>query len=55
MGDREYYRKRAQAERAAAIAARDRASCKAHMDLAREYDWRATFEPSAETPRPPHG
>lgn len=55
MGDREYFRKRAEIERAAAIAAKDRASCRVHMNMAREYDWRANTEPPvAETARP-HG
>jgi hypothetical protein len=48
MSDREYFRKRAEVERAAAIAAKDRASCRIHMTMAREYDWRANAEPKAE-------
>lgn len=50
MSDRAYFRRRAEAERAAAIAATDMASCRVHMNMAREYDWRANTEPSVETP-----
>ncbi len=45
MNDREYYRMRADAERKAAYAARDAASCRIHMELAREYEFRAAMEP----------
>lgn len=55
MSDREYFRKRAEAERAAAIMAKDRASCRVHMNMAREYDWRASGEPPAEPSKHHHG
>ena len=55
MSDRDYFRKRAEAERAAAIAAKDRASCRVHMNMAREYDWRASTEPPAEPLNRQHG
>ncbi len=45
MNDPEYYRMRADAERKAAYAARDAASCRLHMELAREYEFRAAMEP----------
>lgn len=45
MNDRDYYRMRALAERKAAYAARDVASCRVHMDMAREYEFRAAMEP----------
>jgi hypothetical protein len=45
MGDREYFRDRAQAERAAALKAKDMCAFRAHMDLAHEYEWRAVTEP----------
>lgn len=48
MSDREYFKRRAQAERAAAEAAKDAVSCRIHMTLAREYDWRAATEPMSE-------
>ena len=49
MGNREYYQRRAEAERATAMAARDVAVIRAHMDLAREYEWRAATEPYPES------
>lgn len=45
MNDRDYYRMRALAERKAAYAARDVAACRVHMDMAREYEFRAAMEP----------
>ena len=45
MNDREYFKKRAAVARAAAMSAKDVASCRIHMDMAREYEFRATMEP----------
>jgi hypothetical protein len=45
MNDRDYFRMRAEAERKAAYAATDVASCRVHMDMAREYEFRAAMEP----------
>lgn len=45
MCDREYFKRRAEAERAAVKAAKDVASARAHMTLVREYDWRVATEP----------
>ncbi|MDB5704407.1 MAG: hypothetical protein JWN66_1523 [Sphingomonas bacterium] len=52
MSDREYFKRRAAAERAAAQAARDSTAFLAHMQLAREYDWRAVTEPPVESEPP---
>jgi hypothetical protein len=49
MSDREYFKRRAEAERVAAQAATRIASFHAHMQLAREYEWRAATEPYPET------
>jgi hypothetical protein len=51
--DRDYYRKRAKAERDAAVAAKDLSAVRAHVDLAREYEWRAATEPYAEVEAQP--
>lgn len=48
MSDRDYFKRRAEAERVAARRARDTTSFHAHMTLAREYEWRAVTEPYAE-------
>jgi hypothetical protein len=48
MSDREYFKQRAEAERAAAQAAKDPTAFHAHMALAQEYEWRAATEPYAE-------
>jgi hypothetical protein len=48
MSDRDYYKKRAEAERKAALAAADGTSFQAHMAIAREYEWRAVTEPYPE-------
>ena len=53
MNDREYFKRRAEAERAAAEAAKDATSFRAHMTLAREYEWRAVTEPYPDSG--PHG
>ncbi|PXA99147.1 hypothetical protein DMC47_04940 [Nostoc sp. 3335mG] len=60
MDDRDYYRMRADAERNAAYAARDATACRIHMELAREYGFRAAMEPrealrerSVQMPAPP--
>ena len=45
MGDREYFKARAQAERQAAIKAVDVSASRAHFELAREYEWRMLSEP----------
>ena len=45
MDDREYFRRRAEAERAAAIKAKDNTSCRVHVELAKHYEWRAAMEP----------
>jgi hypothetical protein len=45
MNDREYFKRRAEAERTAAEAAKEAISFSAHMTLAREYEWRAGTEP----------
>lgn len=45
MSDREYFKRRADAERAAAQRAKDSTSFLAHMWLAREYDWLTVTEP----------
>ncbi|MET0247731.1 MAG: hypothetical protein ABW182_13355 [Sphingomonas sp.] len=45
MNDRDHYRMRADAERKAAYAARDAASCRIHMAIARDYEFRAAMEP----------
>jgi hypothetical protein len=49
MSDREYFKRRAQEERAAAVAAPDVASCRIHMNMAKEYDFMAACEPSEST------
>ena len=48
MSDREYFKRRAEAERAAVQAAKDVASARAHMALLREYDWRVATEPISD-------
>ena len=51
MSDRDYFKSRAETERAAAdaaLAARNMPGFHAHMGLAREYDWRAAVEPYPE-------
>jgi hypothetical protein len=45
MKDRDCFKIRAAAARAAAIAAKDVASCRIHMDMAKEYEFRAAMEP----------
>ena len=52
-GDKDYYRRRAEAERAAALSSTDVAVMRVHLELAREYEWRAATEPrpEAESPR----
>jgi hypothetical protein len=50
MSDREYFARRAVVEREAALKARDLSSFRAHMDMAREYEWRAATEPFPEVP-----
>jgi hypothetical protein len=45
MNDREFFKLRAEAERAAAQAAIDPAGFRRHMVQAREYEWRAVTEP----------
>jgi 2'-5' RNA ligase len=55
MSDREYYKRRAAAERSAAQASRDSTSFVAHMTLAREYDWLAVTEPYPDTDAPAGG
>jgi hypothetical protein len=50
MNDREYYAERAAAERAAATAAEDATAFRAHIELAREYAWRAATEPYSDRP-----
>ena len=45
MSDREFFKQRAAAERAAAQAATDGASFRRHMEQSREYEWRAVTEP----------
>jgi len=60
MSDREYYKRRADAERAAAQRAKDSAIFLAHMKLAREYDWLVVTEPRVDAVppngnQPPHG
>lgn len=53
MGNREYFKDRARAERNAAQIAQDVTAFHAHMTLAREYDWRAATEPYPESaPQP---
>lgn len=41
MGDRDYFKQRAAAEREAAMKATDPCAARAHITLAREYEWRA--------------
>ncbi|MES2441828.1 MAG: hypothetical protein V4574_03290 [Pseudomonadota bacterium] len=48
MSDRDYFKDRAQSERAAAQTAADPTAFHAHMQMAREYEWRAATEPYAE-------
>jgi hypothetical protein len=43
MTDREYFERRAEQERAAA--ARDPAVCRVHMQMVKEYEFRAATEP----------
>jgi hypothetical protein len=50
MDDREYFRRRAEAERAAAIRAKDNTSCRVHVELAKHYEWRAAMEPRSQRP-----
>ena len=45
MSDREFFKQRAEAERAAAQVATDAAGFRRHMEQAREYEWRAVTEP----------
>ena len=45
MSDREYFQRRAEAERVAARVATDSAAFRKHMQQAREYEWRAVTEP----------
>ena len=52
MSDREYFNKRATAERRAAMKATDTCAARAHLELAREYEWRAATEPYQDTPAP---
>lgn len=54
MSDREYFNRRAAAERLAAMNATDTCAIRAHMELAREYEWRAATEPYQDrlTPNP---
>lgn len=52
MSDREYFKHRAAAERAAAQAAKDATSFLAHMAMAREYDWLAVTEPGEDSDMP---
>jgi hypothetical protein len=48
VDDREYFKRRAEAERQAAAKAKDNTSCRAHMTLAKHYDWRVATEPRDE-------
>jgi hypothetical protein len=52
MSDREYFKDRAQAEREAAQIAPDVTAFHAHMEMAREYDWRAATEPYPDSTPP---
>ena len=45
MTNRHYFERRAEQERAAAVAARDPAVCRIHMQMAKEYEFRAATEP----------
>ncbi len=48
MSDRDYFHRRAGAERRAALKAATAESFRSHMILAREYEWRAATEPFSE-------
>jgi len=50
MTDREYFKKRAEHERTAAIAAKDPCACRVHMEMAREYEFLAACEPETDEP-----
>jgi len=48
MDDREYFKRRAEAERNLAIKATDANAARSHFELAREYEWRLLGEPRPE-------